>query len=435
MFRFFALLTFASLLFVFPQTLPGQTEEVEYAEELEKLQLQLDSASIPERDEAEKKIIGLGVGVLDYLEGPSKNYTTDRNTRLKKIRKALESLAVKAVVSPTKITLSGEMTVKEAFMEIEVQSGNRIGVAEGTDEGLLAKKVTLDLKESSFWESANQICDKANLQLTTYGGEPGQLTVAGIRMGPEDIDQASDKRLPHGESGIFSVTVTSISSAKNFSNPELDYTQVDFIISWEPRLEPISIELKRDTVKITDENGKPIELPDKTGVLSAIISPGSNYVEMSLTLPRLGRDVRAIGSIAAELECMLPGRREKFRFDDLGEIEGEPSVAKAGLVVSYLGIEQNEDLFGVNIRVSMEDENEELESHLEYLYDNPIYIVDDVGQKESSIGRQGGDYDGKGLVLQYFFAEDPSKKGLLYESPGAIVEVPAKFEIKQIALP
>jgi len=38
-------------------------------------------------------------------------------------------------------------------------------------------------------------------------------------------------------------------------------------------------------------------------------------------------------------------------------------------------------------------------------------------------------------VLQYFFAEDPATMGLLYESPGAIVEIPAKFEVKGVALP
>ena len=423
------------LFAAFPQVACSQTEEVQYAEELGKLQLELDSASISERDAAEEKILALGTDILDYLESPSRDYTSDRNERLKRIRKKLEKVAVQEVVTPTKITISGEVTLKQAFNAIEEQSGNRIALIEGAGE-IVGKKIKLELKDASFWEAANEICDKASLQMVSYGGsEPGQQTVMPRVVNPDDIDKASDARPPHGSSGIFSISVNSVSAARNFAHPELNYTQVDLTIFWEPRLEPISIELKKETVAITDEAGKPIEIRDKEGVSSAIVQPGTNHVEMSLTLPGLHRDVKSIGSITAQLDCILPGRREKFRFDKIGELEGEPSISKAGLVVSYMGIEQNEDLYGVNIRVSMEDPNEELESHLEYLYDNPIFLVNDVGQKEDAIGRQGGEYDGTGLVVQYFFAEDPAKMGLLYESPGAIVEVPAKFEIKRIALP
>ena len=42
-----------------PQAGFGQTEEVEQIEKLEKLQLQLDSAKISDRDEAEAKILSL----------------------------------------------------------------------------------------------------------------------------------------------------------------------------------------------------------------------------------------------------------------------------------------------------------------------------------------------------------------------------------------
>ena len=76
-----------------------------------------------------------------------------------------------------------------------------------------------------------------------------------------------------------------------------------------------------------------------------------------------------------------------------------------------------------------------MESHLGWLYDNPMYLIDEAGKKMESVGHQGGDFDEDGVQLQYFFVDDPKNFGLLYESPGAIVSVPADFSLKDIPLP
>ena len=413
-----------------PQAGFGQTEEVEQIEKLEKLQLQLDSAKISDRDEAEAKIIEMGSVALDYLESPAEDYTSDRNARLTRVRKKLEEVAIKEAVTPTKINLSGKMSVKAVLDEIEAQSENVIQLGEGFGGALLEKEIEVEFSDASFWEAASDVLEQAGLKPINYGGEPGKMIVA-----PVDPAVGDENVLPQCDSGIFSIKINGISASRNFSNPELSFTQVDFSIYWEPRLQPVSVELKTKSLKVTDEDGNPIQIANTDGVMSALVQPEVNFVEMSLALPGISRDIKTIGSISGQLDCVLPGRREKFEFAKLGDLKGEPSISKAGLVVSYLGTEENEDLFGVTVRVSMEDTEEDLESHLEYLYDNPIYLVSEDGQKEESIGRQGSEFDGKGLVLQYFFPEDPLKKGLLYESPGAIVNLPAKFEIKEIPLP
>ncbi len=43
--------------------------------------------------------------------------------------------------------------------------------------------------------------------------------------------------------------------------------------------------------------------------------------------------------------------------------------------------------------------------------------------------------DKDGVTIQYFFVDEPANFGLLYESPGAIVSVPADISLKDIPLP
>ena len=418
-------------------TLFAQSEEMKIADEVAAYQHQLKSASFEERDEAEEAILKLGSTALDYISDPSQDFEEDLNTRLVRIRKKLEQVAIEEAISPSKITLSGEMTLKRAFAGIKGQTGNEIQLAEGYDPAFLNKKITLDLKDATFWTAFTDIQNRGGLQSNVYGGVEGVATVLPRpATDPAMIDKAVDVAPPPlDESGIFRIRVSGISSAKNLLQPGLDYTRVDLEIQWEPRLTPISIEMPLSKVKILDEDGKELKVSNPEQVLSGSVQTGINQIEMSLTLENIDREIKKISAVSGRLECVLPGRRETFRFPSVGEIEGEPKLSKAGVSVQYIGFEQNEDLYAVNLLVSMDPGAEKIESHLGWLYDNPLFLVNDAGEKQTSIGHQGGDLDETGVHIQYFFIDEPTKFSLLYESPGAIVSVPADFELKDIPLP
>ena len=416
----------------------AQREEMKVANDVKELQEQLSAASFDKRDEAEKQIIEIGTEALDFIADPSTEFEEDVNTRLTRIRKKLEQVAIEEAISPSKITLLGEMSLKKAFDGIKRQTGNSIKLAEGYDpEFLNKKKITLDLEDATFWTAFADIQSRGGIDSVTYGGEPGHAIVVPKGVAdPTKVDKAVVAvEPPNDQSGIFRIRVSGISSAKNLLKPELDYTRVDLEVQWEPRLTPISIDMPMSTVKILDVDGNELKVSNPDQVLSGTVQAGINQVEMSVVLENIDREVKTIGEVTGRLKCVLPGRREKFRFPPVGGIEDEPSVSKAGITVQYLGFEQNEDLFAVNLRVGMEDKNQKFESHLGWLYDNPLYQINDAGKKEPSIGHQGGDLDEGGVQIQYFFIEDPTEFGLLYESPGAIVSVGADFSLKDIPLP
>lgn len=415
----------------------AQREEMKVANDVKELQEQLSAASFDKRDEAEKQIIEIGTEALDFIADPSTEFEEDVNTRLTRIRKKLEQVAIEEAISPSKITLSGEMSLKTAFGEIKRQTGNSIKLAEGYDPAFLdKKKITLELEDATFWTAFEDILARSGLQSVVYGGEPGHaIVVPKEAVDPTKIDKAVGAiPPPNDQSGIFRIRVSGVSSAKNLLRPELDYTRVDLEVQWEPRLTPISIDMPMSKFKILDVDGKELKVSNPDQVLSGTVQAGINQVEMSVVLENIDRDVKTIGKVTGRLECVLPGRREKFRFPPVGDIEGEPSVSKAGITVQYLGFEENEDLFAVNLRVALEKDGK-FESHHGWIYDNPLFQVDDAGKKESSVGHQGGGLDEDGVQIQYLFIEDPTKFGLLYESPGAIVSLPAEFSLKDIPLP
>ena len=115
----------------------AQSEEMAVADKVSDLEEQLSSTSIDKRDEAEKEIIAFGSKALDFLGDPSPDLEDDLNARLTRIRKALEKVAIDEAVTPSKITLSGEMTIQEALEQIKSQSGNIIEMAEGYDLSLI----------------------------------------------------------------------------------------------------------------------------------------------------------------------------------------------------------------------------------------------------------------------------------------------------------
>lgn len=435
----FLLLVFATLCThaLSPAPVAAQTEEMAVADDVAEFEQQLQSASFEERDAAEESIVKLGSEALDHISDPSADFEEDLNARLSRIRKRLEQVAIEEAISPSKITLSGKMSLKSAFAQIKKQTGNVIAFAEGYDPALLDKKIDVDLKDVSFWTALADLTNRGGLESSVYGGVLGQTTV--VPKPPADpakIDKAVDiVPAPLDESGIFRIRVSSVSSARNLLKPGLDYTRVDLEIQWEPRLTPISIDMPLSKVKIVDQDGKELKVSNPEQVLSGTVQQGINQIEMSLTLENVDRKITKIASIDGRLECVLPGRREKFKFDEIAGIDGEPKISKAGITVQYLGFEQNEDLYAVNLRVAMESGTEEFESHLGWIYDNPLYLINDAGKKEPSIGHQGGDMGEDGVQIQYFFVDEPLKFGLLYESPGAIVSVPADISLKDIPLP
>ena len=146
-------------LLLFVGRVSGQQEEMDEMELIQRvaqLQQQLESNSIPDRDAAEKELIELGPQVLNYLEEPESDSTTEVCERLAKVRVELEKVAVARVTGASHVTLKGEMTLGDVLKAIRKQTDNHVVVPEQLKE----KTIQADWNETEFWSVIADVIDQ-----------------------------------------------------------------------------------------------------------------------------------------------------------------------------------------------------------------------------------------------------------------------------------
>ena len=420
------LIAFLAIFAAF-DAVPAQEEELQLIEKVTDLQKRLDSDEVGERDEAEKVLISMGVAILDYLRPADEKSTSDYRQRLARIRKELEKDSVNSITVASRMTLKGTMTVGAALKKIKQQTGNEVAVR---DDAIADLEVALEIEDAEFWTALETLMAAAKLQIDRYGSEkPNQLMLT-----PNPNAKAA-KAVPSNTAKIFQSQITRVDSSINLNDGRLDFTSLNMLLRWEPRLRPISVDIPLSSLKIVDEFDAKIEVKNPERVLYGSVQPEIPEVEFQMQIPRVDRQVESIKSLKAKIVAVIPGRVEQFRFEKLGKLEAGHQLTKAGAIVKYDGTRKNEDLYGVRISLSFDEENNALESHQGWVFDNEVYLQDRQGNREESLSQESFRQDNEMVTVQYYFLEDPGERTLVYKTPATIVKMPVDIELKKIPMP
>ena len=419
-----------------------ELSDMELIERVAFLQRELESPEIPKRDAAEKELIELGVRVLDYLEAVDEKTTTQAVERLGRVRQHLEKIAVAAVTKASLVNFSGKITVGKALAKIRNQTGNQVHLPEGAPDLFRDREIEVKFKDAPFWEALADVMKQGDLVVDSYGGEAGKLIVTpsqAARIAAANPDMPKPKKaankIPRNVSGIFDLLVTRVNASRNLRNPQQNYCNIDVLIRWEPRVNPISIVLPASTIKAIDEFDAAIEITNKEAVMSGTVQREIPELEFSIPIGLLDRQIEEIKSLDAVIDAVLPGRIETFKFKNLGNLEPGASQLKGGATVTFEGVAKNEDLWGVNVGLSFDEEHNALESHQGWVYDNPIHLENKDGEKFEHLALEGVRQTNSEVVIRYYFDQDPKDLSLHYTTPAAIVKVPVKISLKKIPLP
>jgi hypothetical protein len=423
----------------------GQDEEMALIDRVAFLQHQLQSDKIAVRDAAEEELLKLGPRVLDHLEPVDNDTPTDIVQRLQRIRKELETVAVRQVTQASKVTLKGKMKIGEALAAIRQQTGNDVAMPGETPDMLVNREIELSLEGVDFWAAISAMMKAGDLEVDPYAGRPGQLRLTPTQAArfaaanpglPNPNSPPSDTATPPSDtSGIFDLMVTRVNASRNLVNPELNYCNVTVRVRWEPRVQPVSIDLPVSSISAIDEFDNQIAIPNPEGVISGLVQPEIPELEFSIPIGLVDRQIEVINSLDATIDAVLPGRTEIFRFKKLGNLDPGYSQQKAGATVTFEGIIKNDDLFGVKVRLSFEEDNNALESHRGWAFNNPMHLVDENEEKLEPIALETISQDNAEVVIRYYFERDPEDLTMIYNSPAAIVKVPVKISLKNIPLP
>jgi hypothetical protein len=146
---------------------------------VEKLVRQLGSEDFKARAAAQKALEQLDVDAVPLLQEHAKQ-ATDPEVR-RRLEEVLPALERTAALRPTRVTVAWkEKPVREAVKElaqlvgykIEVWPNNNAGPAGGQE-----RLVTLDLKDVTFWEALERLCDAGGLNQQWYGPDAAAINL------------------------------------------------------------------------------------------------------------------------------------------------------------------------------------------------------------------------------------------------------------------
>ena len=420
--------------------------EMELMERVAELQRDLVSPEISRRDSAEKELVRLGIRVLDYMEPATSKTPSDAVERLNRIRIELEKIAVATVTKASTVTLNGTMTVREALKRIRQQTQNDVAAPEETPDLFLDREIELKLENAQFWIALTEIMKRGELMIDPYAGMRGQLRVSPTRVARiraanaqiqlETNDTDSDTYDPPKDiSGIFELVVIRVNASRNLANPSLNYCKIRVRIRWEPRVTPISIDLPTSSLKAIDEFDNVVQINNPNAVLSGTVQPEIPELDFSIPIALVDRKIEVIKSLDATIDAVIPGRMETFRFKKIGRLSQGTQQTKAGATVTFDGIQKNEDLFGVTVRLRFDEEHNALESHQNWVYNNPVHLQDEAGETFEALAYEGVTQTNNEVAIRYYFERDPKDMTLFYKTPALIVEIPVKVSLKNIPLP
>jgi hypothetical protein len=392
----------------------------------------LDASQKSRREEAEKKLVALGVKALDYLPENTDRLSAEAGQRLNRVRENLEKNAAESSLEPATVTLSGEKKLSEVLAAIEQQTGNKIVDLRsefGQDVGDPDLKVDFD--KTPFWPAMDKVLDDAELTIYPYASEQGGL----------GITSRGESRLPrHGlaiYSGAFRIEGTTFIAQRDVRDPMSHKLELTLEAAWEPRLRPIVITQPGAAVAAVDDQGQPILVSPGMGDMQFPIDSEQKSVEIPLQFDLSEGNARRIASLKGKLIAMLPGRIETFRFANLDKTK-RVDRKRAGVTVALDSVRKNGAVWEIRILMIFDKATGALESHLSTGWVTTNFAALEGPNKQSIpyAGLETTRETETEVGVAYYF-DVPNLKGhtFVYKTPTAIVSLPVEYELKDLDLP
>ena len=402
------------------------------AAQVRQLIRELNAPELAKRDAAQQKLLELGPDVLDLLPEPTDRTSAEEKQRLKQIRDKLQRAQAEASVQSSTVTLKGEMLLSEALAAIQKQTGNlMIDHREQFNQQAADPKITLELEKVPFWRAVDEVLDKAGLSVYPYAEQDG---VAVVSRGENDLPRLESAT---SYAGAFRLEATELLARRNLRNPQDHRLQLQLEVSWEPRLDPITIQQDLSQMSAVDEQGKAIAIEGAEGVLEASIVPGELTTELLVPFALPNRDVKKIASLKGKLLAMVPGRVETFRFANLTQRNVEQR--KAGVTVVLDQVRKNNDVWEVRVLVRFDKASGALESHRGWIFNNEAYL-ETAGAEPKRINFDGFEttrQTDEEVGMAYVFDLEKGPQGLtfVYKTPSVVTVLPVEYEMKNLELP
>jgi hypothetical protein len=382
---------------------------------------QLDDDSVQRRGEAEAALLAWGPTLLDLLPAHGEIASAETRRRLARIRETLEIQRARQFLAASQVRLEGSMSAAAALRAVEEQTGNRLLGVESFNQPIVA-----DLPGTPFWEALDDILEQAGLTVVPTAERGG-----GLQVTAGQVHRA--QRAAYRD--VFRLEPTLVTAVRDLHQPALSTLRVRLSVAWEPRIRPIVITQRFDTVAARDDLGRVLEV-GRRGSLSVAVERDTSGVDWEIVLGLPDRQAQRLAALSGTFEALLPGPVEQFEFGDLPRA-ARVAQRRAAAVVSIQEVHAGGAVLELQVHLTFDDALDALESHRGWVERNAAYLVDPAGRRiEASSQRLISQQPSAVGIAVRFPAETAwADCRFVYETPALLVRVPVTYELRDIVLP
>ena len=396
---------------------------------------QLDAKSRQQRQEAEAELLKLGPAILDSLPPSDLLPNVSVREAVRRLRTQLERIAAEQSIRASRVTLSGEHTIREAVTTISDQTGNGITCADtGRDSATtdaFKQKLMVDWKDEPFWNVVGQI--EAAGFYATFPLERNLLVLTPV----------AENAKPNGGA-------TQIQQAFRIEALPVEYREIDgtdnvlvrvpLRILCEPRLRPLFLRcstsdwsLAAGTERLSPFSpGSRVEIP-----------LGDGGREAKLELSFLAPSAISLSSnlaLAGRLTLLTAALEREITFPMLAEAEGV-TRRRGGVTVTVSkaqisGPNAGGHLARVSTQIGYDSGPKAFESHQTWIFHNRVFLRDLKGNEFAANDGFSALFQGNGSVgVEYRFSKlpgSPAEWQFTYVAPTLLIDVPLDVQMSRI---
>ncbi|MCA9138136.1 MAG: hypothetical protein KDB00_15300 [Planctomycetales bacterium] len=383
---------------------------------------QLDARKASDRSAAEKALIEAGVDALQYLPESRAGFSIEATERLSRVKTALMSLKAKTQSEAIRIRLGSAKTIGEALEIISRES--QIEFEHNADESMDFQSSDTPL---SFWNAVDLVLDQAKLDINHYGSSRDTLQL---------VDRSED-RLSRVDSaaysGVYRIEPMSVSSRRVFNQPTQSGLNVSMEITWQPGLTPIGLTIPVAKLSGELDDGQSIKPQTTEQTIDIAANSELAFSEFYLPLELPVDSPNKIRTLRGTIESLLPGKRHDFELS-LTDVGSKKTID--AMTVKLDRVQLNGELYEIRFIVELEDADRALESHRQWIFQNPAFVRDAEGNRIENLGYELFLQTESSVGLGYLFEVDRLEGAtLVYQSPTSVVRNQVEFVLQDIALP
>ena len=395
---------------------------------VQEISARLDDVKKTVRDSAEQELLTLGPDAMEFLPAMNDQKSDEWKMRIDRLRSEFSKLEFERITKPSLVTLKGTMSGREALTELSKQTGNAIPLGELEN---LDDEVDTEFENTPFWEAFDEILDQMDLTVPASDGGPLLLTPRRTEA-PLRIATA-------GYCGLFRLEPISIQKLLPLNDPARGRIQIQLLLSWEPRLNPVFVQFPMDSMKLVCDDGQILSTTDDSQESDFVPSGGTQMlVDLSFQLPK--HQSTKISRWTGKMSIATPGVPATLEFTDLmkaSKNSEDISASVGNLTVILEKARKNRDIYEVLVGVRLKGTEKSAESFRGWSNNNEAYLLDKTGKRVEHVGWSTTRMTENEIGLSYLFDIDGGLENctFVYRAPANLIDQSLEFVLEDVPLP